>query len=146
MEHFSKLTSALEDYIETIALLKKKKKYARIGDIAKELEIKSSSVNVAVKFLVEIGLVIHENYGYVDLTAEGEKVAQEVQRKHDSLYQFLTEVLFVDSELALKEACEIEHSVSSDTICRLEKLFLFLKEHILDKKIKVKKLQSYLNI
>ncbi|GHT09599.1 hypothetical protein AGMMS49573_01410 [Endomicrobiia bacterium] len=67
-EALNNLSASLENYLETIAVLKRKKECARIGDIAKYLNVKSSSVNVAISFLAENELVIHEKYGYVDLT------------------------------------------------------------------------------
>jgi Mn-dependent transcriptional regulator len=143
-QNISKLSAALENYMETIAALKNEKKYARVGDIAKALDVKSSSVNVAINFLAENGLVIHEKYGYVDLTEEGEKVAAEVQRKHDILYKFLNELLFIESGVAAEEACEIEHSVSANTIHRLERLYKLLKEHFLVKAEDMENLQEYL--
>lgn len=144
VQDINKLSAALENYLETIAALKNEKKYARVGDIAKSLGVKSSSVNVAINFLAENGLVIHEKYGYVDLTEEGQKLADEVQRKHDILYQFLNELLFIDSDIAAKEACEIEHSVSGETIRRLERLYMLLKKHFLVKEEDMENLQEYL--
>ncbi|MDR1695541.1 MAG: metal-dependent transcriptional regulator [Endomicrobium sp.] len=143
-ENIGNLSAALENYLETIAGLKKEKKYARIGDIAKVLNVKSSSVNVAINFLAESGLVIHEKYGYVDLTEKGEEIAAEVQRKHDILYKFLNELLFVDSGVAAEEACEVEHSVSSETIYRLERLYTLLKKHFLTKPEDMHNLREYL--
>jgi DtxR family Mn-dependent transcriptional regulator len=143
-QKINKLSAALENYLETIAALKNEKKYARVGDIAKALDVKSSSVNVAINFLAENGLVVHEKYGYVDLTDDGEKVAAEVQRKHDILYKFLNELLFVDPDVAAEEACEIEHSVSAETIHRLERLYKLLKEHFLVKAEDMENLQEYL--
>jgi len=143
-QEINKLSAALENYLETIAALKKEKKYARVGDIAKALDVKSSSVNVAINFLAESGLVIHEKYGYVDLTEEGEKAAGEIQRKHDILYKFLSELLFIDNETAAAEACEIEHSVSNKTIYKLERLYMLLKEHFLTKNEDMENLKEYL--
>jgi len=143
-QDISQLSAALENYLETIAALKKEKKYARIGDIAKALDVKASSVNVAINFLAENNLVVHEKYGYVDLTEKGEKIAQEVQRKHDILFQFLSDLLFIDKDIAVGEACEIEHSVSGETIRRLERLYLLLKEHFLTKTEDMNNLRSYL--
>lgn len=143
-QDLNKLSAALENYLETIAALKREKKYARVGDIAKSLGVKSSSVNVAINFLAENGLVVHEKYGYVDLTEEGEKVANEVQRKHDILYKFLNDLLFVESDVAAEEACEIEHSISGETIHRLERLYKLLKEHFLVKEEDMENLQEYL--
>ncbi|MDR1942092.1 MAG: metal-dependent transcriptional regulator [Endomicrobium sp.] len=143
-EGINNLSAALENYLETIAALKREKKYARIGDIANALNVKSSSVNVAINFLAENALVIHEKYGYVDLTEEGERIAAEVQKKHDILYQFLNELLFIDSAVAVKEACEIEHSTSTETIRRLEKLYILLKDHFLTKEEDLDNLRNYL--
>ena len=139
-----KLSAALENYLETVAALKKEKKYARIGDIAKSLDVKSSSVNVAINFLAENGLVVHEKYGYVDLTEEGEKAAAEIQRKHDILYKFLNDVLFIDADVAAEEACEIEHAVSDETILKLERLYKLLKKHFLIKAEDMENLREYL--
>ena len=138
------LSAALENYLETVAALKREKKYARIGDIAKSLNVKASSVNVAIKFLAENGLVTHEKYGYVDLTEQGEKVAAEIQRKHDILYSFLNNLLFVQSETAAKEACAIEHSISEDTIHRLDRLHSLLKKHFLTKAEDMQNLKKYI--
>ena len=139
-----RLSAALENYLETIAALKKEKKYARVSDIAKALEVKASSVNTAINFLADNGLVIHEKYGYVDLTEKGEEIAKEVQHKHDTLYKFLNELLFVEESVAVQEACEIEHSVSKETIKRLEKLYTLLRTHFLQKESDMENLREYL--
>jgi DtxR family Mn-dependent transcriptional regulator len=143
-EPLNNLSASLEDYLETIVMLKKKKKYTRIGDIAKALNVKSSSVNTAIKFLAENNLVIHEKYGYVDLTHQGETLALEVQKKHDILYDFLNKLLFVNDKVADQEACDIEHSVGLETIHKIEKLFLLLKIIFLKKEEDILSLKNYL--
>jgi DtxR family Mn-dependent transcriptional regulator len=110
-ESLNNLSASLENYLETIAIVKREKKYARIGAIVKALNVKSSSVNVAVKFLVENNLVGREKYGYVDLTPQGEALALEVKEKHNILYDFLNKLLFINDEIADQEACEIEQCV-----------------------------------
>jgi len=142
-QSINKLSSALENYLEAIAKLKRENKYARISTIAKSLKVKNSSANAAVKFLAANGLVNHERYGYIDLTASGERVAAEIQRKHDALYKFLKEVLFVESGAALSEACEIEHVVSGETVRRLEKLYFFIKNKYLKTPADIKTLKKY---
>ena len=145
VESLNNLSASLENYLETIAMLKRKKHYTRIGDIAKSLNVKSSSVNVAINFLAEKNLVIHEKYGYVDLTDKGEKIALEVQRKHDILYQFLHNLLFIDSVVADKEACEIEHLVGIETVHKLERLHTLLKKYFLTKSEDIVNLEECLN-
>lgn len=143
-ESLDNLSASLENYLETIAVLKRRKAHVRIGDIAKYLKIKSSSVNVAINFLVENKLAVHEKYGYVDLTDKGEKVAWEVQRKHEVLYKFLNTLLFIDSKVAEREACKIEHSISEETIHRLEGLYVLLKRCFLTESEDMVNLKEYL--
>jgi DtxR family Mn-dependent transcriptional regulator len=144
IESINNLSASLENYLETIVMLKKEKQYARIGDIAKSLNVKSSSVNVAINFLAENTLVIHEKYGYVDLTDKGEKIALEVQRKHDILYKFLHNLLFINEEVADKEACEIEHSVGVETVYKLERLHSLLNKYFLTKDEDISSFKEYL--
>ncbi len=124
----NKLTSTMEDYLEAIYSLKKEKGFARVGEIASKLDVKSPTVNSAIKFLSDQGLVIHERYGYVDLTNEGGQAASEIRNKHDILFRFLTEFLMLDATLAEKEACSIEHSIGEKTFLRLTKFLRFLQK------------------
>lgn len=131
------LSSTMEDYLETIFELKKENGVARVGEIAEKLDVKSSSVNSAIKNLTEQNLVVHENYGYVGLTEEGERIASEIKDKHDILFRFLTEFLMIDPKEAEKEACCIEHSISTETFERLTKFFKFLERGFTDEKPKI---------
>lgn len=141
----NKLSSTMEDYLETIFFLKKENGFARVGEIADKLEVKSSTVNSALKQLAEKKLVIHERYGYVGLTDKGGLIAAEVQKKHDILYRFLTEFLMLNPKKAEKEACCIEHSISQETFIRLTKFFKFLEMGFTDRKPKILQLfEEYL--
>lgn len=113
------LTESLENYLETIAMLKNKNKIVRVKDISKVLDVKNSSVNVALNVLSDKGLVIHEKYGYVDLTNEGQKIADDIQYKEDVLFKFFTEILGVEKNIALKDACKMEHTISDETLSKL---------------------------
>ncbi|WP_372520715.1 metal-dependent transcriptional regulator [Candidatus Ruminimicrobiellum ovillum] len=113
------LTESLENYLETIGMLIRKNKIARVKDISKELDVKNSSVNIALNVLADKGLIIHEKYGYVELTPEGQKIADDIQHKEDVLVQFFTEILGVNEEVALKDACRMEHTISDETLAKL---------------------------
>jgi len=114
-----KLTESLENYLETIGMLVRKNKIARVKDISKELNVKNSSVNIALNVLADKGLIIHEKYGYVELTKEGQKIADDIQHKEDILLRFFTEILGVDKDIALKDACRMEHTISDETLAKL---------------------------
>lgn len=120
-----KLTSTMEDYLEAIAIIEKQNKFARVRDISRLLKVKSSSVNTAIKTLSKKDLVRHEKYGYVSLTTAGEKIANEIQEKHELLVKFLTEILNVNYSDALMDACKMEHVISPETFDRLAKFIRF---------------------
>ena len=110
-----KLTESLENYLETIGMLIRKNKIARVKDISKELDVKNSSVNIALNVLADKGLIIHEKYGYIELTPEGKKIADDIQHKEDVLFHFFTDILGVEKEIALEDACRIEHVISKES-------------------------------
>lgn len=122
-----KLSSTMEDYLEAIAALKKQNEVARVRDISRLLGVKSSSVNVALNTLSKKGLVAHEKYGYVDLTPAGEKIARNIQGRHDLLLKFLTEILNINDDEVLQDACKMEHAISSKTFDRLTKFIRFVE-------------------
>ncbi|HPB69058.1 MAG TPA: metal-dependent transcriptional regulator [Candidatus Omnitrophota bacterium] len=131
------LSSTMEDYLEAIYELKQANGVARVGEIAGKLNVKSSTVNSAIKYLTEQNLVVHEKYGYIALTERGQKLAAEVKSKHDILFRFLTEFLMIDAAAAEKEACCIEHAISQETFIRLTKFFAFLEKGFRDEKPRI---------
>ncbi|MCL1936318.1 MAG: metal-dependent transcriptional regulator [Defluviitaleaceae bacterium] len=120
------LSSSSEDYLENILHLSRKKTDVRVTDLAIEMKISKPSVNKAIINLKNLGLIEHEKYGTITLTNEGENIAKKVRDKHNILKKFLIDVLEIEEEKADKEACEIEHILSSETI---EKIKLFVDRY-----------------
>lgn len=127
MKKARKLSSNMEDYLEAIAFLKEKDKIARVRDISSLLNVKASSVTSALDNLSKNNLVIHERYGYVQLTPEGERLAEDVAKKHKVLIKFLTKILGIDHKIAGEDACKMEHSISPQTFQRLTKFMEFIE-------------------
>lgn len=110
------LTSNMEDYLESIWIIALEKKVTRVKDIAKYLGVKTPSVVNAIKVLSEKQLVRQEPYGYVELTQKGILMAKEIYERHKTLYKFFHEILGVDTKVAKKDACEIEHHIHRKTL------------------------------
>ncbi len=123
----AKLSENMEDYLEVIHALSKDKGVTRVSEIAEKMDVKSPSVNAAMKILADRNFVVHEKYGFVSLTPEGKRLAAAVQKKHDILYKFLTKFLMVTPEQADREACSIEHAISEETFDRFVRFFTFLE-------------------
>ncbi len=122
------LSPTMEDYLEAIALLKKDRGVARVKDIGRMMSVKKPSVTGALSALSKNGFVVHERYGYVDLTPEGERLARGVQKRHDILTKFLIEILNINSKIAAEDACKMEHSISPQSFEKLTKFIEFVEK------------------
>jgi DtxR family Mn-dependent transcriptional regulator len=122
------LTPSLENYLETIWVLSLKQRVVRTKDIAKSVSVNVASVVGAIRTLSGKGLVVHEKYGYTELTQRGVAIAKEIYEKHRILSRFFYEILGVRSETAAKDACQIEHYISKETMDRLIKFIKFTED------------------
>jgi DtxR family transcriptional regulator, Mn-dependent transcriptional regulator len=121
------LTSVMEDYLEAIFDLDKEKRVVRVKDIAKRLGVKMPTVTSMLKTLSKRGLVHYEKYEYVELSDKGSEVGGEVHRKHVVLRRFLTDILNIDLNTADKEACKMEHALSSRTLDSITDFMAFIQ-------------------
>jgi len=123
-----KLAPRLEDYLETIYLLERENKVARVKEIAKARNVKMPTVTEVLKRLSEKGYIKYEPYGYVSTTEKGRNYAEGLYRKHKVLINFFQSVLRLPPEDAEREGCLIEHHLSEETVKRIERLMEILKE------------------
>lgn len=121
------LTHALEDYLETIYLIIRDHKLARVRDIAKARGVKMGSVTPAMKRLSELGLIEYTQREYIDLTEEGHRIARRTLARHDILRRFFLEVLQISDEAAEADACAMEHHFSNEGMDKLTRFFEFME-------------------
>lgn len=114
-----------EDYLETILILKQRLGEVRSIDIVNEMHFSKPSVSVAMKKLRENGYIEMNKEGYINLTDLGHKVASNIYERHTLLTKFFT-MLGVSEDIAVADACKIEHDLSEET-------FIKIKEHTLAK-------------
>lgn len=112
------MTPSIEDYLSTIYRLDKGQG-VRSVDVAKQLEVSKPSVNRALKTLTDMKLVKQEPYGDIFLTKLGRNTAIDLNKKYAILRGFLVHMLDVDPLTAEKEANQMEHGMSNDTIDRI---------------------------
>jgi len=121
------LTGSLEDYLETIYLLIRDRKVARVKDIAKARRVRMSSVTPAMRRLAELGYIRYRQREFIDLTARGEKMARKTIARRDLMVRFFREILGVSPRNAEEDACAVEHHLSDETTERLVRFFEFLR-------------------
>jgi Mn-dependent DtxR family transcriptional regulator len=111
-------TPTMEDYIEQIYLLIDTKGYARVSDMAEELDVHPSSVTKMIQKLDKDDYLIYERYRGFVLTEKGRKIGKRLVFRHELLEQFL-ELLGVDEDKIYEDVEGIEHHLSWNSIDRI---------------------------
>ncbi len=117
------LHRAGEDYLKTILILQKKNSAVRSLDVAEMLNVSKPSVSRAIKLLREGGFLTMNNDKRISLTDAGREAAEQVFEKHRVLKNCLVS-MGVDPETAEKDACRMEHTISTDTLKQMKSYLL----------------------
>lgn len=112
----SRLSFTMENYLEAIFELSGDSGGARLTDIAHKMGVTKASANSAISTLAAKNLVDYEPYREISLTPRGLFIAKNTSAKHQVIKKFLRSVLHVESDVADRDACAIEHVISCDSI------------------------------
>ncbi|HMO51381.1 MAG TPA: metal-dependent transcriptional regulator [Kiritimatiellia bacterium] len=113
------LTHSAAHYLMTIHELLEAQGYARVTDIAKQLNITRGSCSISLKPLKKRGLVVEDHNKFLLLSEEGQRLARVVEKNDELLEVFFKEVLGVNDDQAEVDACKIEHLLSIETSIKL---------------------------
>ena len=133
------LSATEEDYIEMIyRLCQSNDHQTRVMDIARVLHVKPPSVTKMVKKLKDLNIVDYKRYGCIRLTEGGIKTGKFLVHRHNAVKSFLT-LLDVQGDLH-EDTEKIEHTISENTLKRIEKLVYFFqsKPEVLNELISIK--------
>ena len=111
-----------EMYLEAILVLSRKSGFVRSVDVGEYLGYSKPSVSRAMGLLRKGDLVTVEQDGGLHLTQEGRDIAAKIYERHTVLSQVLIS-LGVPEQVAVEDACKIEHDISDVT-------FEAIKKHI----------------
>jgi DtxR family transcriptional regulator, Mn-dependent transcriptional regulator len=115
-------TPVVEDYLKAIWMLQQQESPVSTSRIAERLGLTAAAVTAMIKRLAEQGLLRHEPYYGVRLTAQGELAALRIIRRHRVLELFLAEKLGYEWDRVHDEAERLEHAASDELIERLARL------------------------
>jgi len=115
------LSYEAEEYVEAIYRLQKRSGVAKTKELAEELHVVPGSITNTIEHLEKHGLVKHEPYKGVKLTAKGERLALNILRKHRLAERLLTDVLNAEWSDVHESACKLEHALTKKVIALLEK-------------------------
>lgn len=111
-----------EMYLETIYVLSQKNDYVRSIDVGAELNFSRPSVSRAIHILEEGGFLTIGQGGALKLTDTGREYAEKIYERHTILTKCFV-ALGVDRDVAVNDACRIEHIISDECFAALKKHF-----------------------
>ena len=114
------LTRSEEDHLKAVYSLLQEVDNAQTKDIAQRLSTKASSVTDMLKKLAEKGLLKHQPYHGVKLTAKGRGHALQLVRRHRLWETFLVQQLGFGWDEVHEVAEQLEHVASTKLIDRLD--------------------------
>jgi len=112
------ISATLEEYLEIIYRLEGESGAAKTGDLAKGLNVALGTVTNNVESMEKQGLVLHEPYKGVRLTAKGRRKALDVVRRHRLSERFLTDILKMEWSKSHDAACKLEHAIDSEDVLK----------------------------
>lgn len=115
-----------ENYLEQILVLSKQKEKVRAVDLCAALGFSRPTVSVMLRDLRAKGFVSLGDGGALFLTDEGNRIASRMYERHCLLAEVLMEI-GVSREVALEDACKIEHDLSDETMHCIKEHLLRLK-------------------
>jgi len=117
------LTKSEEDYLKALFQLTKEQQIAKVGNnqLAEYLNITPASVNNMIKKLKSKKLVENQKYGKLNLTADGQKIALWLIRKHRLWETFLYNYMNFSWEEVHDVAEQLEHIRSKKLIEELDR-------------------------
>jgi DtxR family transcriptional regulator, Mn-dependent transcriptional regulator len=121
------LSASLEDYIETIYHIVEEKQVARAKNIADQLGVSRASVTEALRALSSKGLINYAPYEVITMTESGREIAKDVIFRHNTLKNFFTQILTIDTQIAEEGACKIEHAAPPEVIRRMIDFMKFVE-------------------
>ena len=111
-----------EMYLEAILVLSQKNGFVRSVDVSEYLGYSKPSVSRAMGILRKEEYLTVDDSGGITLTEKGSALAEMIYERHTLLARTLMK-LGVPEEIAVNDACKIEHDISPET-------FEAIKRHV----------------
>ncbi len=114
MNEKKSISASLEDYLEAIYNNIELEDNVKAVTLSRSLNVSRASVTEALKRLAEKNLILYDRYGEIKLTPEGIEKARTIVSKHNLLLSFFKDVLKLEHDEAILNACKIEHVISEN--------------------------------
>ena len=111
-----------ENYLEAIFNIRKRTGACRSVDVARELGFSKPSVSIMMRELRENGFIEIDDSNDISLTESGMNIALSISERHEIIARTLI-MLGVPEEIALIDACKIEHDLSAVSFEKIKEYY-----------------------
>ena len=108
------LTHSSAHYLHAIAQLLRKKGYARVTDVARQMEITKAAASQGITLLKARGYVLEDEARMLSLSEDGDALVQDIEENFYVISALFT-LLGIDEEVGRADACKMEHLLSAET-------------------------------
>lgn len=122
------LSESLEKYLLAIYDISKTNSNIIVKDVSNYLGIGGASTATAIRTLAKKGLINYVPYGNIFLTLEGFNTVQLKMYRHNTISNFLNQVLEIEKTSADKNASAIEYSMTEDVLIKFVHFLDFMKQ------------------
>lgn len=116
----NELTHSATHYLLAIHDLLETNGYARMIDVSKKLEITPGSCSVWLKNLLKKWLIEEDDNKFIRLSKNSQKIVTDTLYARKVLIKYFIKTLWVDEEMAVINACKIEHLLDISIIKKIE--------------------------
>lgn len=109
-----RLQESGEMYLESIYVLSQKHSSVRSIDISEYMGYSKPSVSRAVSLLKSGGYILMDEENFITLTDSGLEIAKKIYERHTLLSELLIR-LGVSEDVAVQDACKMEHTISDES-------------------------------
>lgn len=113
-----KISRSKEDYLKAVYVAIKKHGSCRNMDVSKQLGVSKSSTCIAIKKLEQEGFVVKDDWRIL-LTDKGQEIGCKLYEKDNFFVDWFRKI-GVSEEIALNDACRIEHAISEETYVKIK--------------------------
>ena len=121
------ITHSAAHHLMAIDDLVRRYGYARVSDIARQLNITRGSVSMSLKPLKEAGLILQDENKHLQLSDNGQALIDGIKTKRVLVTRLFADLLCVDRQQAEIDACKLEHLISDETATRLLSFLRFIE-------------------
>lgn len=132
------ITHSAAHYLMAVDALRDEFGYARVTDVAEMLEVSRGAASMSISQLKKRGWISEDPHRFLLLTEDGKQMARLVEQNFRILCKFFEEVLGMSSDVAMSDACKMEHLMSLETGRRL----VWLMRYILSDESRAAKIHS----